>query len=64
MANSREEGQGEVDFIISIIRTNTIKYPGFKTYINNRLKEEDIKNTYDTSVYETDEGLVIEMKGL
>ena len=64
LANSREEGQGEVDFIISIIKTNAIKYPGFKAYINNRLEEEDIKNTYDTSVYETDEGLVIEMKGL
>lgn len=64
LANSREEGQGEVDFIISIIKANAIKYPGFKTYINNRLEEEDIKNTYDTSVYETDEGLVIEMKGL
>ena len=64
LANFREEGQGEVDFIISIIKANAIKYPGFKTYINNRLKEEDIKNTYDTSVYETDEGLVIEMKGL
>ena len=65
LANSiGKEEKSKTDFIISIVKANNVKDQGFSTYLNNRFKEENIKNIYATSAYETDEGLVIEMKGV
>ena len=65
LANSiGKEEKSKTDFIISIVKANNVKDQGFSTYLNNRFKEENIKNIYATSAYKTDEGLVIEMKGV